>query len=90
MDKYELDNLKKTLKTEIKAELKADLDLVWDDEDQTNKQRQFNKQINYNVLTQKQYQGWDRQLMLTMRLKRIAGPKPRSRSRLEQQMIKAA
>ena len=52
MDKYELDELRKTLKTEIKAEIKADLDLVWDDEDQNNRQRQFNKQINYNVLTE--------------------------------------
>ena len=76
MDKYELDELKKALKTEIKAEIKADLDLVWDDEDQNNKQRQFNKQINYNVLTKNSSRVRVRKLTPT------AKPKLKARQRL--------
>lgn len=56
-DYNELKNqLKNDLKAIIKSELEAEQDIEFNDREET-KLRQFNKQVNYNALTQKQYQG---------------------------------
>jgi len=59
---YELDfeALKNQLKAEILAVIKSELETEQDvkfKEDEDTRQKQYNKQINYNILTQRQYQG---------------------------------
>ena len=55
-DYEELKNQLKANKAQLKAELESEQDIkIKEDED--TRQKQYNKQINYNVLTQRQYQG---------------------------------
>ena len=71
------------LKAELRAELEAEVETDVEVEKEHTLQSQYNKQINYNALTQKQLQG---QLATTRTQTPMRGPLPLRKAKQKRKM----